>query len=119
MQSLRRAASPLTRARTRAWRFSRARPLSCSCTTLRPSRRGPGLARLAGFLLDHLVRVADALSLVRLGHPQPADLGGHLSDLLPVGAADRETDLLVGLDFYPVRDRKFGRMGVRRRVLPL
>src|SRR5262245_13559717 len=119
MQSLRRAAWPLTRARTRAWRFSRARPLSCSCTTLRPSRRGAGLARLAGFLLDHLVRVADPFSFVWLGHPQPADLGGHLSDLLPVGAGDRETGLLVDLDLYPVRDREFDRMGVPQCYLQL
>src|SRR6185295_2837426 len=119
MHSRSRAASPLTRARTRAWRFSRARSLSCSCTTLRPSRRGARLARLAGLLLDHLVRVADAFPLVRLGHPQPADLRGHLSDLLPVGAGDRETRLLVDPDLDAVRNRELDRMGVPQRDLQL
>src|SRR5262249_47042564 len=56
------------------------------------SRRGfigelPSLL-LAFLAEDVLVRIPDALALVRLGRPEVADLGRHLPDLLLVDAGD-------------------------------
>src|ERR1019366_6663230 len=45
-------------------------------------------ARLAGLLLQLLVRVAHALVLVRIGLAQRTHIGSHLAHLLPVYAGD-------------------------------
>src|SRR6266498_5006033 len=85
--SLGRSDVPTTRRRTRRWRrrrasrFARAVSIRCSLSSFRGL---PGLAA------DHLAGVADALALVGVGPPQPADLGRHLADPLLVDALDRE-----------------------------
>src|SRR5262245_34149304 len=82
-----------------------------------PCRRsGAGLADL---LLQLFARVADALLLVRVGFPQAADVGGHLSNQLPVDAGHRDVRLLVDRDIDPVRDVEHDRMRVAERKLHL
>src|SRR5215470_5555991 len=76
--TLRRGRSPVpvTRTRTRRWRRARA-PLRSNCFSICFLLRSlPGLARLAA---DALTAVHDALALVRLGRPQPSQVGSHLA----------------------------------------
>src|SRR6185295_8071060 len=68
-------------------------------------RRAPALLLLAFLAQDLLARILDALALVGLGRPHAADLGGHLPDLLPVGAADLDLGRLRRPDRDARRDR--------------
>src|SRR6185369_1065301 len=64
------------------------------------------LLLLAFFATDLLVVVLDAFAFVGLRTPHPADLGGNLSDLLPVSACDGDGGLLFAdLDRDPFGDR--------------
>src|SRR3546814_8766656 len=61
---------------------------------------------LLAFLAQHdLVGVLHALALVGLGRTVAADLRRHLTDLLDVGAADRDRGRLVALDGDAFRNR--------------
>src|SRR3954471_19094933 len=64
----------------------------------RRERGAPWLFLLAFFAEDILAAILDALALVRLGLAPAADLGGDLTDLLLVDAADLDRILVGSLD---------------------
>src|SRR4249920_115454 len=86
-----RSAVPVSRSRSRSWRFWRAAVrVATWLMTGDPSTSllAANLAGLAGLAADDLAGVADALALVRLGLARGADLGGDLADELLVDPDD-------------------------------
>src|SRR5438552_15685808 len=77
----------------------------------------PLLRALAGLAQDPLVRVPDALALVRLGLADLADVGRDLSDELAVVAADHDTGWHRHLECDSVR--RVDAHGVREPDLQL
>src|SRR5665213_1143936 len=69
--------------------------------------------------LDGLVRIADALALVRLGRPVGADFRGHLSDLLLVHAPDEDFRLHRRLDLDALGHHVDDRMRKAQRQVDL
>src|SRR4029077_4421504 len=110
-----RAAVPMTFLRTRRWRRRRCsdlvRLIAGSSTWL--------LGGLAGFALDALAGVADALALVGLGLAELANVGGHLSDELLVEAAHGDAGRLRHLERDAGRRLDVDRMREADRDLDL
>src|SRR6266850_1543747 len=101
-----RSGVPVTLTRTRLCRFRRLTLRSVRLITRSPAHRYQlrsccgfrPLAGLPGLAADLLAAVHDALALVRLGRPEPAEIGGHLSDVFVRDAGDRELGRVLHVD---------------------
>src|SRR5215471_13493027 len=81
----------------RDWIFERTRAtrwVKCSFDLLMPAV----LLLLAFLAQDGLALVLDALALIRLGLAEGTDFGGHLADLLMIGATHRNLGRALALD---------------------
>src|SRR6266508_6129452 len=105
-----RSPDPFTLRRTRVRTLRRASVRACDRFIV---SLPAGLSDLAA---DDLAGVLDSLRLVRVGHPQPPDLGGRLPDLLPVRARDRElARFRIERHGDPVGNREVDRVRVAER----
>src|ERR671930_367129 len=98
-----RSSVPRTRDRTRARRRPRATTFWFVCITVPRSPRH-SRSRLPGLAPDALLRVLDALRLVRLRRPQAANGGRDLSEQLAVRAFEGDNHLPVDLRRDPGRE---------------
>src|SRR5688500_1888637 len=89
-----RSAVPAILRRTRRWRRYRRWVLDFGAWIVRILLG----SCLAGLAADLLALVADPLALVRLGRAHRAELGGHLADLLLVGALDLHGRVVLDRD---------------------
>src|SRR5208282_2071991 len=84
----------------------------CATLSLLAGLRSGLGAGLAGFLLEHFARPANALMLVRIGRAQGADVGRHLPHLGLVRTGDHQVGLLRHGDLNPLGHGELDRVRI-------